>query len=275
MKKKVLSICLVAVIAVMAIAGASLAYLTDTDEAKNVFTVGNVKIVQNEQDRNGEAFKPNQTLMPLVTPAGTKDEAGYPACENYIDKIVTVTNNGKNNAYVRTFIAIPVYTYEGQDTQGAFDNVLHWNGYSEGDTSDKYPAATRIPGTDINVENHWYWGQNGKGSWPGNGGAWNSFKATIDGKKYTVYVVTHTTSLAEDETTAPNMIGVYLDSKVDFDGTNFTYNGKVIEGFDGNVEILVATQAVQADGFDDAWTALDTAFGAASAANNPWVETSK
>ena len=42
MKKKLLSIGLVAVIAIAAIAGASLAYLTDTDEADNVFTIGNI-----------------------------------------------------------------------------------------------------------------------------------------------------------------------------------------------------------------------------------------
>lgn len=44
MKKKILSFCLVAIIATMAIAGATLAYLTDRDSAENVFTFGNVSI---------------------------------------------------------------------------------------------------------------------------------------------------------------------------------------------------------------------------------------
>lgn len=44
MKKKLLTICLAAIVAVTAIAGASLAYFTDTDTEKNTFTVGNVKI---------------------------------------------------------------------------------------------------------------------------------------------------------------------------------------------------------------------------------------
>ena len=48
MKKKILSICLVAIIAFTAIAGASLAYLTDRDSAENVFTFGNVEIELNE-----------------------------------------------------------------------------------------------------------------------------------------------------------------------------------------------------------------------------------
>ncbi len=50
MKKKILSICLVAVIAVMAIAGASLAYFTDNEEAVNTFTFGNVDIELSETE---------------------------------------------------------------------------------------------------------------------------------------------------------------------------------------------------------------------------------
>lgn len=44
MKKKILSLCLAAVVAALAVFGASLAYFTDTDRTDNVFTVGNVDI---------------------------------------------------------------------------------------------------------------------------------------------------------------------------------------------------------------------------------------
>lgn len=43
-KKKIVSLCLAAVLVVMAIAGATVAYFTDTDAKDNTFTVGNVKI---------------------------------------------------------------------------------------------------------------------------------------------------------------------------------------------------------------------------------------
>ena len=43
-KKKIVSLCLAAVLVVMAIAGATVAYFTDTDAKTNTFTVGNVKI---------------------------------------------------------------------------------------------------------------------------------------------------------------------------------------------------------------------------------------
>ena len=43
-KKKIVSLCLAAVLVVMAVAGATVAYFTDTDAKDNTFTVGNVKI---------------------------------------------------------------------------------------------------------------------------------------------------------------------------------------------------------------------------------------
>ena len=47
-KKKILVLALtIAMVAILAVGG-SLAYLTDTDSAKNTFTVGNVKIEQLE-----------------------------------------------------------------------------------------------------------------------------------------------------------------------------------------------------------------------------------
>ena len=44
MKKKVLSLCLVAMLAITAVVGGTMAYFTDTDDATNEFTVGNVDI---------------------------------------------------------------------------------------------------------------------------------------------------------------------------------------------------------------------------------------
>ena len=43
-KKKILALCAAAILAVMAVAGTSLAYLVDTDAKENTFTVGNVDI---------------------------------------------------------------------------------------------------------------------------------------------------------------------------------------------------------------------------------------
>ena len=56
MKKKIIALCLVAVIAVTALASITLAYFTDTDDAKNVFTTGFVEIelIENFDEENAK-----------------------------------------------------------------------------------------------------------------------------------------------------------------------------------------------------------------------------
>ena len=270
MKKTLIIVASVILVIALSIGG-TLAYLTSTDSSVNVTVIGNIKIEQYEQDRNGNDFVQFQTLMPIVQPTSIKDEAGYPACDNYIDQIVTVKNTGKNDAYVRTFVAIPYYYYEGHDDSDASTNVIHWNGYSAGDAAPKYPIATKIPGTNKNVENTWVWGKDENNVWPGNDGEWNSFNTTIDGQDYYVIAITSNTVLKPSEITAPNFTGFYLDSMVDFNGEHFIYEGKIIDGMTPQINVLIATVAVQAAGWNDAFTALDTAFGVPSAQANPWV----
>ncbi len=114
MKKKVIVIS--AVVALIAlIAGGSLAWFSDTDSAKNTFTFGEIDIVQYEQehDENGELqdFTQNQVLFPIVNTndAGELDLSDEINADdaNYIEKLVSVESVGKNEAYVRTFIAVP------------------------------------------------------------------------------------------------------------------------------------------------------------------------
>ena len=56
-KKKIITLALVAIVAITAIASASLAYFTDTKTADNTFTMGNVKITLDEApvDEFGQA----------------------------------------------------------------------------------------------------------------------------------------------------------------------------------------------------------------------------
>lgn len=63
MKKKLVTVCLVACMAVTAVAGGTLAYFTDTKEATNTFTVGDVEITLNEDNWDGE----NAKLVPHAT----------------------------------------------------------------------------------------------------------------------------------------------------------------------------------------------------------------
>lgn len=249
MKKKIMSICLVAVIAVMAIAGASLAYLTDTDDADNVFVVGNVQIelVEQQRDENGkiEAFEDDKTLMPIVGSAqGEKDEYGLPVAKNYVDKIVTVDNTGKSDAYVRVIVAVPAaLDYP--------DGPLHWNLGDNFNGATPATYAEEVVWKLINTED-------------------------VNGVSCNIYTFTYQTAVAADESTPfAAIVGFYLDKSVDNkinDETGelvYIYNDKVVDyDLTEGVTIPVYAQAVQAAGFDSA----DEAFTAAELPTNPWAE---
>lgn len=288
-KKKLLALGMVAAMATTAVVGGSLAYFTDKDSKTNVFTVGNIDIVQNERDRNGNDYgDAEKKLYPIVN--DDTDANGYHTGNNYIDKIVTVTNKGTENAYVRTYIAIPEVLDNGPTEYNASLNILHWNFGSASDTKSAY-LATNANGAKVNA-NKWYWTKDNDNKelftvgndYPnsGNTANWNDFITEVEGVTYRVYVATYKDSIVPKETTAPSLMGVYLDGSVD---TVKDQNGDVIankykafnkqskewEEFTINmndVKVLVATEAVQAQGFED-WNgngsaaddALNEAFG--------------
>lgn len=276
MKKKITSLCLVVALLAIAIVGGTMAYFTDTDEAKNVFTVGNVNIEQNEQQRNEETgeieeFEQEKNVFPAVLDKLAKEEITVDDFTfkirslegNYIDKIVNVTNEGTEEAYIRTIIAIPnMNGYD--DSADATENPLHWN----------YLDATDNGGIG------WDW--NGSNDDEATTQLCYAKDVTIDGASYDIYVATYNETVAADETTMPSLVGFYLDDDVNCDENGYysMQNGERIDlaewmapGEDGKVtlNILVATQAVQAEGFADAWEALDEAFGAITATENPWI----
>lgn len=103
MKKKILSICLVAVLAATAIVGGTLAYFTDTDENNNVFTVGNVDISLDEAavSREGDIWTADAQADRVK--ANTY-ESIYPGV--VLPKDPTVHNDGSYDAYVRVKITV-------------------------------------------------------------------------------------------------------------------------------------------------------------------------
>lgn len=88
MKKKIISLCLVIALVATAIAGATLAYFTDTDDAENVFTVGNVDIDLTEPSWDDDGSEDAPEVYP--------GEA--------LAKDPTVTNIGKNPCFVRVSV---------------------------------------------------------------------------------------------------------------------------------------------------------------------------
>ena len=254
MKKKITALCLCVALLAVAVVGASLAYFTDNDQADNTFTAGSVKIKLIEQQSNEDhtGFVPydgDKVLMPIVGSAqGEKYPNGQPAAKNYIDKVVTIKNNGNSAAWIRAYYAVPSALDDGfGESFNAGMNILHGNFGNNGDKT--------------TYENEWKWKNNGK---------WQYFETVMDGVSYNVYFADYYQPLAADDTTVQFICGVYLDKNVDMK------DGKYIDPrhpdadlsiLEGTVHYPVFAVAVQADGFDSAAAAMDAAFGANY---NPW-----
>ena len=247
--KKILSVVLaVALVASLAV-GMTVAYLQDTDSDVNVMTMGNVYIKQNEQERvdtneladaanNLKDFSQAKPLLPAVYP-GTS--------------IPWDANNGVNDAWkaveandnvVDKFVTVTntgasaayvrtVIAYEGDVINGQDIHVVH---------------------NDINSSN------------PEEGGA---FAATdyienviIDGVRYDLIVYTYKVALQPGETTIPSLKQVYMDK---------TCGNEECAKYGETYDILVVSQAIQADGFADAVTALNEGFGEITDKAHPWA----
>ena len=188
MKNRKLLLIVSIVLALTMSLGGTLAYLTDTDADVNTMVLGNVKITQNEQQRveaNGEFtsqledFEQYQMLLPYTKREGTADVVTVgdhqvtlgDATNNYIDKIVSVTNDGNSDAYVRTLVAMPT---GGKDWEpnavAANDCWLHWN----------YPAGS-------DWENAW-------------NSDWTYVLAEINGKGYYVWEFVHEAAVEAGDT---------------------------------------------------------------------------
>ena len=243
MKKKLLALVLVVALAATAVIGGTLAYFTDTDEAVNTFTLGNVKIDLQE------TFQQNSVLRP-----GSQTN-------NKIEKKVWIDNVGSENAYVWYEWYIPT-ALDSIDGSTGTNNILHVN--SNGSTWDKYRENS----------NYWPEGQTKalplEQTWDHDPEVETGIavgpqgfirQEVVDGIKYNVYLVLYHGVLAPTESTTVAMNGAYLDSKVDNavdkDGNvYYTINGKKIEyDFTKDIKIIVKAYGIQAEGFADVYAA--------------------
>ena len=260
MKKRIVTIALVVALVAIAAVG-TLAYFTDTDNATNTFTVGNVaiKLIEEERDGNGgtKEFTQGKKLYPIVGSAqGEKDALGMPTAKNYVDKMVTIQNTGSEKAYIRAYFAIPSALDDGYETFNAGMNVLHFNFGNK-------VVNGAISSTE-GVE--WIWT---------HGGKWNYFETTLsDGIKYNVYYADYYQAVGAGATTEQLVQGVYLDKSFDMkEGKPYAFGKEfnVDAGWDWNkVKCPVFAVACQAEGFDNAAAAIEAAFGAQY---NPWGTT--
>lgn len=135
MKKIILSICLVAIIAITAIAGASLAYLTDRESAENVFTVGNVDIelLETTLHRDMDKATDEQIIANAEDYQDYLAEAGKNMVPGrWVMKAPYVYNVGNNAAYIRVVAtmtkevwnSINIMEYTTANEKGAIEKVV-------------------------------------------------------------------------------------------------------------------------------------------------------
>ena len=277
MKKKLTAIFLCVALVAIAVAGASLAYFTDTKSATNTFTVGNVKIDLIESrfhregnDNSGDTSIPDPTQtasgMKYVTDghkAFTDDEIKADA-ETYatdylavkgqnmvpgrgVAKCPYVVNTGANDAYIRIRVLVP----------SAANNDFDLNVENGGIITNQWCSTSFISGEFIQ----------------GHGNGWNNAPAidrasvTKDGVTYDVYTFTRTEPLkagAMTEWNVWNFIGINKTAtSADIQKAIDAGAIKVV-GTDGGAKtmtlnVLVEADAIQAEGFADAaaaWAAF-------------------
>ena len=252
MKKIIAWLLVLALTAAISI-GATLAYLTDTDEDVNVMTLGKVKIDQLEYERVNDEFKDadatvqefhdNKPLIPAVTdkdftyiPGDTyvdwtqigKD--GYTSdiwdpskINNEQDKMVFIKNKGDYDAFVRSVFAFEAGKYA---TLAEFRQMVHLN----------------LNETDYTWE-------------------WVETPVTIGESTYFVATATYNKVLAPGALTEISLSQIALDK---------TATNADVEAFGDTYQILVKSQGIQADGFENAAMALHDGFGAINDKNIPW-----
>lgn len=253
-KKQITALATCVATVAIAVAGATLAYFTDTDSKTNTFTTAKVDITLVED------YQENSKLMP-----GTSKDG------NAVKKEVYVKNeNDSETSYVRVHIAVPSALVD--KNLNSYNDMLHWNFKAE----DWAPKGWSLKPTYTENDNGWT--DNG---WSNQ----NAYTTTIDNVDYTVWVVTYRTALGAGETTpGAAMTQMYLDWRVDtadgktYTKANYDASGNKIDGTmsytlpeDGKIPVLVVAEGTQAAGFADAYEALNAAFGVPSSTNNPWA----
>ena len=251
--KKVIAWLLVLALTAAVSIGATMAYLTDTDEDVNVMTMGKVKIDQLEyervddetkdEDATVQEFHDNKPLYPGVYEDGfdfdTEDnyvnwdqigKDGYTSgiwnpdeINNEVDKMVFVKNKGDYDAYVRSVFAFEAGKYT---TLEEFLEKVHLN---------------------LN-ETDWTW-------------EWNENPVTIGESTYFVATATYNKVLAPGALTEISLGQIALDK---------TATNEDVEAFGDTFQVLVKSQGIQADGFEDPDTALNEGFGEITEDNIPW-----
>ena len=271
MKKKITAICLCVALAAIAVVGASLAYFTDTKSATNTFTVGNVKIdlIESRYHRQGSGGTGDTSIpAPSQTASGMKyvkdgvkaftDDEIKKGAETYktdyldvkgqnmvpgrrVAKSPYVINTGANDAYIRIRVMIP-----------SAANNDYVNVHDGGVITNVWCSTSMLSGEFVNTKSG------------GNANEPYIYKEAVirDGVTYDVYTFIRVEPLAAGAMTEWNVwnnIGINKDATSE--DIQKAIDAGAITATDGTMtlNVLVAADAIQAEGFADAaaaWAAF-------------------
>ena len=236
-KKKIISLCLVVCLLATAIGG-TLAYFTDTEAVKNVMTMGNVDIEQIEQERSPDGvlqpYTQNQTLLPMGGYDWEEVNVNGDSISVLADALDKIVTV-KNNGNSDAYVRTIVALEAGKSKEEA--KSMWYKNLAVSDNSD---------GTQVICED-------------------NNLFVEIGGTWFAIVVYTYGDAIAAGTESVPSLTGVGLYPET---------TKEDVANLEGDYEVLVVSQAVQAsDMGDDAGAALDKAFGDVDATNvAKWFE---
>ena len=268
MKKKITAIFLCVALVAIAVVGASLAYFTDTDSAKNTFTVGNVKIqlLESQYHRvnagKGNAVGQKEPLMGGYLWAADVNMQGTPEnTPNYVTSGEVWNGQYFSDAQIEADAAAYKDGYFAEHSQNMVPGAnVRKNPYVKNTgTNDAYiRIRTLIPVSLFDVIDNGpsYWTTTAMNEGQVTSNAVNTYNTSgaaavkqveRDGIKYYEYDFTFVKPVKPDELTFWNVWGNIAINK---DAT--AEDLKNVESFD----VIFEADAIQAEGFADAAAAF-------------------
>ena len=266
MTKKLIALGLAVMLVGVSVVSGTLAYLTDTDKATNVFTVGNIEIDLDEATGVYDALGNIMSDKYTVYENGTVFDNIMPG--NYIKKEVTLENtDSKNDAYVRvivilnnwldTYNALITYT-DAAERDAVLDSVFDgWNADFANDynqivmtdtDSDKYidiDATTKIVDNTVLDPDNWFKNEyDPENDWRTNSPNDDGYYAKILGEYEMCY--------------AYYMLLEPGDKVTLFEGLNVPaeFGAEQLKMFE-DLKVEVYADAIQVEGFADAKSAFE------------------
>ncbi len=269
MKKKIMAMCLVIAMAATAVIGGTLAYFTDTDDATNEFTIGNVNIelyesqyhrgsptgplsitgqpaelkdeaiVEGDEAYHNE-YLPSQKLLPMNLNNQTQES--WEACA--VGKNAYVKNEGSNDAYVRVRYLVPKDVAHYLDIHCVSTQYVSYeDGIYKNNKGEEYTVNN-----DDNFEPilpvNFKFGAN----FADNA---NGIEVMRDNKEYYYCDFIYAEALEPQEMTKYSPI-----SKVYLLPTATQHDIAALNLTNAHFDVLVEVDAIQADGFADAVSAF-------------------